>query len=201
MRSNKFFATAVAATKTSPIKLVGAVSVLMFICSVGHASTLLGDTIDARYMQSHDGLNEEIATVTVTNSPLPTLPQLTDPFSNLFTVTISSSQIVVNDPGYPTAYCCGPPGFNGIYFINETVALFPSYVVDPSTSLPGGSPVISIVGNTLEVNWGGEDFTTGQLVLDFQTPLPSTWTMMLIGLAGLGFVAYRRQKQTLVPAV
>jgi hypothetical protein len=28
------------------------------------------------------------------------------------------------------------------------------------------------------------------------TPLPPTWTMMLIGLAGLGFVAYRRQKQT-----
>jgi hypothetical protein len=28
------------------------------------------------------------------------------------------------------------------------------------------------------------------------TPLPSTWTMMLIGLAGLGFVAYRRQRQS-----
>jgi len=27
------------------------------------------------------------------------------------------------------------------------------------------------------------------------TPLPSTWTMMLIGLAGLGFVAYRGTKR------
>jgi len=27
-------------------------------------------------------------------------------------------------------------------------------------------------------------------------PLPSTWTMLLIGLAGLGFVAYRPRKQT-----
>ena len=27
------------------------------------------------------------------------------------------------------------------------------------------------------------------------TPLPPSWTMMLIGLASLGFVAYRRQKQ------
>jgi MYXO-CTERM domain-containing protein len=27
------------------------------------------------------------------------------------------------------------------------------------------------------------------------TPLPSTWAMMLSGLAALGFVAYRRQKQ------
>ena len=27
-------------------------------------------------------------------------------------------------------------------------------------------------------------------------PLPPSWTMMLIGLVGLGFVAYRRQKKT-----
>jgi len=30
---------------------------------------------------------------------------------------------------------------------------------------------------------------------DPAAPLPSTWTMMLIGLVGLGFVAYRRQKE------
>jgi hypothetical protein len=29
------------------------------------------------------------------------------------------------------------------------------------------------------------------------TPLPPTWTMMLIGMAGLGFFAYRRQKANL----
>jgi hypothetical protein len=28
------------------------------------------------------------------------------------------------------------------------------------------------------------------------TPLPPAWTMMLLGLAGLGFIAYRRQKQS-----
>jgi hypothetical protein len=27
------------------------------------------------------------------------------------------------------------------------------------------------------------------------TPLPPTWTMMLIGLAGFGFAAYRRQRK------
>jgi PEP-CTERM motif-containing protein len=28
-----------------------------------------------------------------------------------------------------------------------------------------------------------------------QTPLPPTWTMMLIGIAGFGFVAYRRRSK------
>jgi hypothetical protein len=43
--------------------------------------------------------------------------------------------------------------------------------------------------------------------LDFQTvaagvtPLPPAWTMMLIGIAGFGFVAYRRRSNpTLMPA-
>ena len=29
------------------------------------------------------------------------------------------------------------------------------------------------------------------------TPLPATWTLMLVGLAGLGFAAYRRRSSNL----
>ena len=36
---------------------------------------------------------------------------------------------------------------------------------------------------------------TGSISVSY-TPLPATWTLMLVGLAGLGFVAYRRQKQS-----
>ena len=32
------------------------------------------------------------------------------------------------------------------------------------------------------------------------TPLPATWTMMLIGLAGLGFIAYRQRRTVSSPA-
>jgi hypothetical protein len=52
-----------------------------------------------------------------------------------------------------------------------------------------------------------DPFITNNDPTDFQlalvappTPLPPTWTTMLIGLAGLGLVAYRRQKQTSVLA-
>jgi hypothetical protein len=40
----------------------------------------------------------------------------------------------------------------------------------------------------------GFELSDQPLDLQAVTPLPSTWTMMLTGLIGLGFVAYRRQK-------
>jgi hypothetical protein len=44
-------------------------------------------------------------------------------------------------------------------------------------------------GGLLTVNSDGQESQFSSV-----TPLPSTWTMMLIGLAGLGFVAYRGTK-------
>jgi hypothetical protein len=54
-------------------------------------------------------------------------------------------------------------------------------------------------------NPGTVDYVRGSLntltVEVSTTPLPPTWTMMLIGLAGIGFVAYRRKsKQALMAA-
>jgi hypothetical protein len=51
-------------------------------------------------------------------------------------------------------------------------------------------------------NGGPGSETIGAQFVDIaSTPLPSTWTMMLIGLAGLGIVAYRRQRQNATLAV
>jgi len=57
----------------------------------------------------------------------------------------------------------------------------------------------SLTGNTLTVQWGGTD-TAGTGVADFSfgasaTPLPSTWTMLIAGFVGLGFLAYRGSKK------
>ncbi len=68
-----------------------------------------------------------------------------------------------------------PPGSPGSSFTpmpSYDTPLNPGSSVLPQGNSEAGSPV------TLET-----------------TPLPATWTMMLIGLAGLGFVAYRRQRQ------
>jgi PEP-CTERM motif len=46
--------------------------------------------------------------------------------------------------------------------------------------------------------WGGEYLNLGidGVNLTAAVPEPSTWAMMLLGFAGIGFMAYRRHKKT-----
>jgi hypothetical protein len=57
--------------------------------------------------------------------------------------------------------------------------------------LAGGLNNVQIAFN--ETISGGEGFGFDYATAAAVTPLPPAWTMMLIGLAGFGFVAYRRQ--------
>ncbi len=52
-------------------------------------------------------------------------------------------------------------------------------------------------GNVGLVDWviGGTTSQVAGTWVTTETPLPSTWTMMLIGIAGLGFFAYRGTKK------
>jgi hypothetical protein len=95
---------------------------------------------------------------------------------------------------------------------------------EPSTSLSGGQVLgIDIANNAPNPYSGGQLFISSGISTGWQpfvsmligqgpiggvdaafqtqvavTPLPPTWTMMLIGIAGFGFVAYRR-KSTSAP--
>jgi hypothetical protein len=44
-------------------------------------------------------------------------------------------------------------------------------------------------------------FANGVLDINAAVPEPSTWAMMILGFAGLGYVAYRRQKKNAVALV
>jgi len=59
----------------------------------------------------------------------------------------------------------------------------------PVFNLPDGFTINSVEGDIVN-----NEFAPA-------TPLPPTWTMMLIGLAGLGFISHRRRKQTPALAV
>jgi hypothetical protein len=62
------------------------------------------------------------------------------------------------------------------------------------------------VSSTLNV-WGAMTFQSASLYVGTgatpvsQTPLPPSWTMMLIGLIGIGLFAYRQQRQPLTLGV
>jgi hypothetical protein len=60
-----------------------------------------------------------------------------------------------------------------------------------STCEQGASVAPGYIGDT---SFQDVPLTSSQII-GTATPLPSTWTLMLIGLAGLGFVGYRQRKQ------
>jgi PEP-CTERM motif len=66
-----------------------------------------------------------------------------------------------------------------------------------------GTAGLFLYGN-IDPNLGGTGTVTSLAFTDTPLPTtvpePSTWAMMLIGFAGLGFVAYRKQQQIAAPA-
>jgi len=73
-----------------------------------------------------------------------------------------------------------------------------------SVVVSGGQTVsASIVGGILEVNWQGQTFAADNtVVINFASPVPepSTWAMMILGFAGVGFMAYRRKSRPALAA-
>ena len=165
---------------------------LMLTCGIGHTSTLLGDTIDVQYVwPSLGSVFQDLGPITASATPQ------TVTFQPYFNVEISGSSAVVNESNYSGVYS---GTFNGEYLIDQSVATFPSYSVDISSILTGGTPNITIVGNTLEINFAGLTFASGsQLVLDFdpvsQTPLPAALPLFATGLGALGLLGWRRKRK------
>lgn len=174
---------------------IGAViASLLITCGAGHAS-LIGDVIDVQYVWPSAGsVYSDLGTINVTAAPQ------TKTFQPYFDVVISGSSIVIDASNYTGNYS---GSFNGQYLIDQSVLTFPSYIIDPATVLPGGNPIITAVGNTLEIDFHGLTFGPGsQLVLDFGpvtpgVPEPSTWALMILGFAGIGLMTYRRKKAAL----
>jgi hypothetical protein len=73
-----------------------------------------------------------------------------------------------------------------------------------SVVISGGQTVnASFVSGVLEVNWQGQAFAANDtVVINFASPVPepSTWAMMILGFAGVGFMAYRRKSKPALAA-
>ncbi len=74
-------------------------------------------------------------------------------------------------------------------FANGGVSEFEVIGIDPSLGLDPTNPTAFITGLTFE---GAGSFTGTMTPITSSVPEPSTWAMLLIGFAGLGFAAYRQ---------
>jgi hypothetical protein len=50
------------------------------------------------------------------------------------------------------------------------------------------------------VNWQGTSTDSSSTITIAAVPEPSTWAMMILGFAGVGFLAYRRKDKMAVSA-
>jgi hypothetical protein len=115
-------------------------------------------------------------------------------YDNLFYVNGSPQTCTIPSP--PAAL---PPGNYGGNFDNYGVMLILAngdYVDlysngDIQATQQGAEPVTLPPYGVVVIQDGVPDYTNAQS-LTFSTPEPSTWAMMILGFAGLGFAGYRR---------
>jgi PEP-CTERM motif-containing protein len=78
------------------------------------------------------------------------------------------------------------------FFLGGGVSAFEVTGINPSAHLDPGNALAFVTGLTFVTNGS---FTGTMTPLTASVPEPSTWTMMLIGFAGVGFAAYRRTRR------
>jgi hypothetical protein len=142
-----------------------------------------------------------------TNSPLPIVPvTYLDDFLTGTTVSVGDTKITITN-GLAGLFCpdggCTAGEFSGYVFTFTGAPDITKVTVDSASSsdfqpvLPGG---LSFTATTISVNVAGDNLAVGdQLILDVTSgstptvPEPSTWALMLLGFAGLGFAGRRRR--------
>jgi hypothetical protein len=127
------------------------------------------------------------------------LPASYSIFNNV-EVTVTDNQISVGPGPNCTSFCRYLlASFNG-FEIDYTGMTITSATLDSLSSLPDFTQSdISNTNNSIFLNFQGLTQAPGQVALvDVNTvaatPLPSTWSLLLTALAGLGFLGYRRGK-------
>jgi hypothetical protein len=139
-----------------------------------------------------------------TNDPLPVVPvAFVEDFLTLTTTSISANTItIVNNSALPfctTNLPCNDV-FNGFVFAFAGGLPITNVTVDSGSSADFLPVSLTFTATSIDVNLAGDSpALDSTLVLDVTTkgntpvvPEPSTWVLMLLGFAGLGFVGYRR---------
>jgi hypothetical protein len=82
---------------------------------------------------------------------------------------------------------------NAVYQVSMSVTATAGSFGNPSSALASADPFFFIDPNTPNFDTYHFEFSPGLLDGVASAPEPSTWAMMLLGFAGVGFMAYRRR--------
>jgi hypothetical protein len=173
------------------IKSIGLIAALA-ICGISDASaSFVGDTVDLSY-----------AAPTASNIEANFGTQVVNPQANFTNAETGIGQVIVNSDsivfnGNGSHFVADT--FNGFEITDGTHSLITNVSLGSST-VPGFTASdISFSANSVFFNLEG--LTAGsseQITLDVTfssaVPEPSTWAMMILGFAGIGFMAYRRRQ-------
>ena len=173
--------------------LVGAALAVATVApAAGHAATLMGNSVHAMYLapDSTTVLQDlGVKVVGVSN------PRFSDAIGgNLLNVDVTASQIVVSWFGSGTALT---GAFSRFEFADLTHP-FTEATLDTIGKTPGVA--LSFSGGDVFLNLSGAAHQSGQHVtVDVNTasvPEPAAWSMMLIGVAGVGTAMRARRRGT-----
>jgi hypothetical protein len=183
--------------------LAGSVALiaLTFVSSLAHAATLLGtavtgnlhfNTFSLDFFDPANGgvpsgyLNSSGTTVSVAE------PAVEFGYSDggtLITVNITSSQIIISDTNIFSVL----ESFNGFTVTLADVGLTG---LSPVSNTFSGSYTLGNGTLSFDVDpFRGTENRTAVFDLTAAIPEPSTWAMMLLGSAGVSFMAYRRKSK------
>ena len=102
------------------------------------------------------------------------------------TTNVGTFNVIANQVNEGNEYLLdlfGPPGY-----------ILGLYLISPTTLFDGGGAVIDTADSSLYLNGNPVGTAYGTFVVA-GVPEPSTWAMLLLGFAGLGFMAYRRKSK------
>jgi hypothetical protein len=180
--------------KINAAVILGALTFAALGTHSAHAS-LIGDTVSVRFLYPDAATTlHDHGTFTITG---------TESFADGGAVSIAfgSSTITLTN--------LVPGAFASVPFLGYDIQLisgapFSNVVIDPlSSSAFATGTVLTFSSNDIKINFaatcgscaGGETIVLNLTDVTAAVPEPSTWAMMILGFAGVGFMAYRRSRK------
>jgi hypothetical protein len=190
-----FTQTILRSSLATAIALVVALAVTALGSATSNAATVTYNYTGGEFLSGSSPYNtSDRVTATVTfASPLPTSQPFIDEIANItsFTFNVDGKQSLSNLTGDVTIFTIATDATGAIINWHFYVQAPVSGTDDVIQSIFGGGDMATM--NPSPDVFGLGEGPNGSWAIASPVPEPSTWAMMILGFAGIGFMAYRRK--------